>query len=95
MNTKLVSLIKSILYPVLLLLAHGLAENWTALVALLGPKYAWLAGPTVVMIGGAILHQLQSPNVTNGGKNLLPPMALICALWAGFIASVVLLGGAV
>ena len=61
---KLLPLIKSICYPALLLVAHGLVENWTALVSALGPHWAWLAGPAVVGIGGAILHQLDSPGVS-------------------------------
>lgn len=54
-------LIKTILYPALLLLVHGIAENWGELVKLLGPHWHFLSGPVVVGIGGLILHQMESP----------------------------------
>ncbi len=66
MNTRLIPLLKRVLYPGLLVLAHSIAENWTGIVHTLGPHYAFLAGPTVVLIGGAILHALEAPGKSDG-----------------------------
>lgn len=64
MTPRLTALLKSILYPSIVLAAHHLVENWPTLVAMLGPKYAWLGGPLVVGIGVVILHQMDPPGST-------------------------------
>ncbi len=58
-------LVKSIVYPALAVVAHGLVEKWQPLVHALGPHFAWLGGAGAVAIASVILHQIESPTQGN------------------------------
>lgn len=61
-------LAKRIAWPAIALLLHNLVENWPPIVALLGPHFAWLAGPAVVAVLVAVVHELQPPGQTPPGQ---------------------------